>query len=47
MIDVSIVKETSQEANWKGQAGRQAYRRTDHTLSQAEALTKNNNAKLV
>ena len=35
MIDVSIVTETSQEANWNGQAGGQ-----DHVLSQADALTK-------
>ena len=40
MIDVSIVTETSQEANWNGQTGRQADGK-DHILSQADTLTKN------
>ena len=40
MADVSIVTEASQEANWNGQAGRQADRWMDHILSQADALTK-------
>ena len=35
MLDVSIVNETSPEANWNGRTGRQ-----DHVLSQADALTK-------
>ena len=39
MIDFSIVTETSQEANWNGQANRQADEQ-DHVLSQADALTK-------
>ena len=44
MLDNSIVNETSQEANWNGQADRQTDRQTDgqdHVLSQADALTKN------
>ena len=44
MVDVSIVTQTSQEANWNGQADRQTDRQTDgqdHVLSQADALTKN------
>ena len=39
MLDVSIVNETSPEANWNGQAGSQ-----DYVLSQAGALTKNKGA---
>ena len=39
MLDDSIVTETSQEANWNRQAGRQADGQ-DHVLSQADALTK-------
>ena len=35
MMDVGIVTEISQEANWNGQAGGQ-----DHVLSQVDALTK-------
>ena len=46
MVDVSIVHETSSEANWNrqtgGQAGRQTGRRAqDYILSQADALTEN------
>ena len=40
MVDVSIVNETSPEANWNRQTGRQADAQ-DHILSQADALTKN------
>ena len=43
MVDVSIVNETSPEANWNRRTGRQADRRTgeqDHVLSQVDALTK-------
>ena len=43
MVDVSIVNETSPEANWNRRTGRQADRRMngkDHLLSQADALTK-------
>ena len=36
MLDISIVNETSQEANWSRQTGAQ-----DHELSQADTLTKN------
>ena len=36
MVGVDIVTETSQEANWNGQADGQ-----DHLLRQADALTKN------
>ena len=39
MLDISIVNETSPEANWNRQAGRQADGH-DHVLSQADALTK-------
>ena len=39
MVDVSIVNETSPEANWNRQAERQADAQ-DHVLSQADALTK-------
>ena len=39
MVDISIVTETSQEANWNGKAGRQADGQ-DHVLSQADALSK-------
>ena len=53
MVDVCIVTETSQEANWNRQADRQADRRTggqadtqDHVLSQADTLTKNQLARL-
>ena len=35
MLDISIVNETSPEANWNRQADGQ-----DHVLSQADALTK-------
>ena len=38
MVDVSIVTETPQEANWNRQTGRQADAQ-DHVLSQADALT--------
>ena len=44
MLDISIVNETSPEANWNRQADRQTGRQTDgkdHVLSQADALTKN------
>ena len=40
MVDVSIVTQTSQEANWNGQTDGQADGQ-DHVLSQADALTKN------
>ena len=43
MVDVSIVNETSPEANWNRWTDRQADRQTeeqDHVLSQADALTK-------
>ena len=43
MLDISIVNETSQEANWNGQTGRQTGRQAegqDHVLIQADALTK-------
>ena len=39
MVDVSIGNETSPEANWNRQTGRQADAQ-DHVLSQADALTK-------
>ena len=39
MLDVSIVTETSPEANWNGLAGSQADRQA-RVLSQADALTK-------
>ena len=39
MFDNSIVNETSPEANWNGQAGRQTGAQ-DYVLSQADALTK-------
>ena len=39
MVDVSIVTETSQEANWNAQSDRQAGAQ-DHVLSQADFLTK-------
>ena len=40
MVDVHIVTETSQEANWNRQTGGQADAQF-HILSQADALTKN------
>ena len=43
MLDISIVNETSPEANWNRQSDRHADRQTDgqdHVLSQADALTK-------
>ena len=39
MLDISIVNETSQEANWNGRTGRWTDGQ-DHVLSQAVALTK-------
>ena len=44
MVNVSIVNETSPEANWNRQTDRQTDRRTgaqDYVLRQADALTKN------
>ena len=44
MLDINIVKETSQEANWSGRTGRQADRQIDgqdHVLSQTGVRTKN------
>ena len=40
MVDVSIVNETSPEANWNRQTGRRTGAQ-DYVLSQADALTKN------
>ena len=39
MVDIHIVTETYQEANWNRQTGRQKVAQ-DHVLSQADALTK-------
>ena len=40
MLDISIVNETSPEANWNRQADG-----PDHVLSQADALTKKQNIR--
>ena len=46
MVGVGIVTETSQEANWNRQAGRQADTQ-DHVLSPAYALTENTTFKQI
>ena len=47
MLAISIVNNTSQEANWNGRrTGRQADGQ-DHVLSQADALTKKMATNLV
>ena len=43
MVDVQMVTETSKEASWNRQAGRQVDTQ-DPILSQADALTKRNKA---
>ena len=45
MVDVSIVNETSPEANWNRQAGRQAGGRTGKPMCREAAPPKSSNIK--
>ena len=45
MLDVSIVNETSPEANWNRQAGRQAGGRTGKPMCREAAPPKSSNIK--